>query len=68
MKKILVLILFATIMACAYCEVISRKKVEWVGGHQESLYCGSSSCIWVNGGYELPYNLKYDFWAGRFCN
>ncbi len=69
MKKLILasIFAFATTSAFAYCEVLSRKHVRYAGGHQEATYCGSGGCITLNGGYELPYTIRYDFWKGTFC-
>lgn len=69
MKKVIIatILAFAATSAFAYCEVLSRKNVSWVGGHQESTYCGSGGCIVLVGGYELPYTIRYDFWKGTLC-
>ena len=70
MKKVIlasIILAFATTSAFAYCETLSRQNVRFVGGHQESTYCGSGGCITINGGYELPFNIRYDFWKGTFC-
>lgn len=68
MKTLIAFVLLATTLACATCNIYSRKQVKWVGGHQESLYCSvSGNCFWLNGGYELPHTILYDDWTGRFC-
>ena len=74
MKKIMLMIAVFAISVFAFCETGYRQSIYWNGGHQEAIYSFGSgnslrlSCGTSNAYDNCPFNIKYDFWAGKFCN